>query len=142
MASSVYFVDDGGNPMRATFQTTTAGKQARDQCLTATRAAHAPAPLASQARTIIVFVPVNTGIPAASQWAIPVAVPVAPAEVCQVTWVIPAPPAAMPAIEIVAVFTVTTTEAGDVMAMDAGALTPLVLPGGGARVIDAVCVAL
>ena len=45
----------------------------------------------------------------------PTAVPEAPFDVCQVTCVIPVPPDAVPATESVAVLTVVTAAAGDVI---------------------------
>jgi hypothetical protein len=86
---------------------------------------------------MIVFVPVSKGMPEAIQRPTPVAVPVAPPDVCQVTRVTPAPPDAVPASEIVAALTVSTTDAGEVIATATGALGPLVAAG--EDVITAVC---
>ena len=56
---------------------------------------------------MVVF-PSATGMPLACQLSVPTAVPVAPFEVCQVTRAIPAPPDAVPLIEVVDPATVTT----------------------------------
>jgi len=86
---------------------------------------------------MIVFVPVSKGTDEATQGPTPVAVPVAPPEVCHVTLVTPAPPEAVPASEIVAALTVTTTDAGEVIATFTGALPAVV--AGGTSVTIAVC---
>src|ERR1700735_5513983 len=77
---------------------------------TTTADAQALAPVASNARMTIVFVPVNNGILDASHGSVPTAVPAPPVEVCQVTCVIPEPPADVPPTETVAPFAVLTAE--------------------------------
>ena len=77
---------------------------------------------------MIVFVPVSKGTDEATQSPTPVAVPVAPPKVCHVKVVTPVPPEAVPASEIVAELTVTTTDAGEVIPVPAIAPVPLTKP--------------
>ena len=86
---------------------------------------------------MIVFVPVSKGIDEATQGPTPVAAPDAPPDVCHVTRVTPAPPDAVPDSEIVAALTVTTADAGEVIATVTGLPAPAVTTGD--DVMTAVC---
>ena len=93
-----------------------------------------------------VLVPTSSGIPWASHFPAPVAVPVAPAAVCQVTLVMPEPPAAVPDTVSDAALVVLTAPAGEDIEIEIGSPPPA--EGGGvagvsvvATVCEAVCLA-
>jgi len=71
----------------------------------------------------------------ASQWLVPFAMPVAPVDVCQVTFAIPAPPEAVPAREAVAELIVAVFETGEVISTEIGEAGTAVAGGGGAKEI-------
>jgi hypothetical protein len=56
----------------------------------------------------------------AIQWSVPVAVPLAPVDVCHVTFAIPVPPDAVPASVIAADLAVLTAAAGVIIFVDTG----------------------
>ena len=85
---------------------------------------HALVPFASNARSIIVVLPLGSAMPFAIHAPVPQAVPVAPLEVCHVTWVIPAPPVALPLTEILDAVVLTTESTGATIEIATGEAVP------------------